>query len=479
MLFTRDDLLRVLHGLNPWWRGRVPVLPPFRRPIQRTCRRHVDGSSELSVLLVSGLRGTGKTTMLLQLATDLVRAGTEPRSILYLDVGHPIFGRIPLPQILHLYREMVHPGDRSAVLLLDEMQYARDGDQHVKALFLSRTGYRIVATESVQEIERSLVSETQHFRWSAISSPTLSFHEYLTLRGLDPLKGGSAIDLRNPARIEEGELAAAARAVRPALGDFGAYLTGGGLPRPASQHGQADAGRMLPEDAVENILRRDIAVHFGARSVEDLKRLFVFLCMRTGDVFPIQRYARTTEVSAATVASHLEIRERCFLVRRVAPSGPGSDAVQKARSRVFVSDTTVRSAQLLREEESLTDPEELQRVVSTAILRHVVESFGRTLAGFRYWRDPHGRGRVDLVAREAAGQTVYHVVGERSKALKRSDPVVAFCRKEPVVRAFLVTPDADDVGVFRLPGIETTFVRLPAHLLTYLLGHAECRAASR
>ena len=37
---------------------------------------------------------------------------------------------------------------------------------------------------------------------------------------------------------------------------------------------------------------------------------------------------------------------------------------------------------------------------------------------------------------------------------------------------------ADDIDVFKLPGQETEFVKVPAHVLAYLLGRAECKAAT-
>lgn len=40
-------------------------------------------------------------------------------------------------------------------------------------------------------------------------------------------------------------------------------------------------------------------------------------------------------------------------------------------------------------------------------------------------------------------------------------------------RAFMVTKSDADFGVARLEGMETEFVKVPAHILCYLLGQAE------
>lgn len=478
MLFSRDDLLRVLHGLNPWWTRAAPPLPAYRRPTFEACRQHVDARTESFVLLLSGLRGTGKTTMLQQVAAHRVAKGADPRSVLYLDVGHPIFARVPLPQILQLHREMVYARDRPAVLLLDELHYARDWDQHVKALLLDAAGNRVIATESVQMIERALITESQVTRWSAIPSTTLSFHEYLMLRGAETPRARETLDIVRREPIEQAELERAARAAEPAAPRLRAYLTSGGLPLLATLPGDPSARRLLLEDAVENALRRDISLHFGPRSAEDLKRLFVFLCMHTGDVFPVQRYARAVEVSAATIASWIEILERCFLVRRIAPRVAGGAIVRKPRYRVFVSDATVRNVQLVRDEASLSDPEEAERVIATALVRHVVERYGRTLAKCSYWRDPRTGRAVDVIVHDGDRTIAFQTMYRRARMPSRDDAIVQYCRRERVARVVLATESDEDLGVFRLPGLDTEFVKAPAHALLQFLGRAEAELAA-
>lgn len=478
MLFGRDDVLRILNGFNPWWSRRTVAVPEFRRAFYGACRRHLESQSHRFVLLLTGLRGTGKTTLLLQLASDLVEAGADPRSVLYLGVGHPVFGRLPLSEILQLYRDMVHAKDRPAILLLDEAHYARDWDFHVKRLLSDESGYRIIATESVQMIERALVTETQFGRWSTMSAPSLSFYEYLSMRGLQPADV-PPLELVRREPIRVAELAAAAHALRPVQTHFIPYLVGGGLPWLAAAGESDRASRsVMYEDVAENILRRDIALHFGARNVEDLKRLFVYLCMHSGDVFPVQRYAHELGVSASTVSNHVDLLERCFLVKRLSPVGVDGAVVQKLRHRIFVTDTTLRNAQLLRDAENLTDAAELRQVVATSMARHVEARWAKSLAHIGYWRDARTRRMVDIVVKDTTANVVFQEMYDAPATLSEKDPVLAYCSREKVSRAFLVTRDESDVTVFRIPGIDTEFVKVPAYTALYLLGRGECEAAN-
>jgi len=92
----------------------------FRRPIYHACRRHGRRARRTFVRLISGLRGTGKTTMLRQLAADMVGADST-RAACSTRRRPPDLQRVPLPQILRIHREMIYVKDRPAVLLLDEL----------------------------------------------------------------------------------------------------------------------------------------------------------------------------------------------------------------------------------------------------------------------------------------------------------------------------------------------------------------------
>jgi predicted AAA+ superfamily ATPase len=477
-LFSASEVLRVLNGFNPWWSRRHVAVPSFRRPMYDMCHAHLTRSDNESVLLLSGIRGSGKSTLLLQLAQDLVASGADARGVLYLSVEHPMFGMLPLADILRIYREMIHPVEDRAVLLLDELHYAKEWDSQVKSLLYGENDFRIVATESVQMIERALVTETQIGRWAAAPVPSLSFYEYLKLRGLDPGGLNDAPTLEDLSTMKEDGLAAVVAATKPLLAHFPHYLTGGGLPGLAPVADEATGSSLFHEDAAERILRRAIARHFAARNVEDLKRLFLYLCVHSGEVFRVQRYAQALGVSPSTVANHVELLERCFLVRRVPPSGPGGSDVQKARNRVFVADATLRNVPLLRDAAGLSDPEEKRVVVATAVLRHVAGRYARGLERITYWRDPRGRGEIDAVVWGDNRPVVFALSAEPIKPFGYGDPIVDFCRREKVARAYLVSTDGA-LALARFPGVDTAFLKIPAHLLTYFLGRAEWRIWSK
>ena len=61
----------------------------------------------------------------------------------------------------------------------------------------------------------------------------------------------------------------------------------------------------------------------------------------------------------------------------------------------------------------------------------------------------------------------------RADKLGLKDGLVIFCEQERVPQAYLVTQREQDFGVVRFADMHTHFLRVPAHIFTYLLGQAE------
>lgn len=471
-LFGQDEVLRALQGFNPWWTDRKVSVPEFRRAAYDVCKAHITGRNLRTVLLLSGMRGGGKTTILLQTAQDLVAAGADPRSVLYLPVEHPIFSTLPLVEILRIYRTTIHAAPRPAVILVDEIHHATNWDAQVKELLDDQSGYRIVATESVRVVESALVTETQVGRWAAVEVPSLSFDEFLRLRKLDPIPAGEllpgATDL---ARVPAAELTELYERLAGLAPLFSAYLHSGGLPALARTSEDDGAARMLHHDFAERALRRDVAPHTGARNLDDLKRLFMYICVHSGDVFRVQRYANVVGASPSTIASHLALLEQCFLVNKLPPMGLAGDAVEKPRHKVFVSDATLRSVQLLEETDERASPDDVRSSVVTGLARHVVRRYDRNFARIGYWRDSRTLRDLDIVVHDEGGARVFQLA--ESDADVKKSPIESFCRRAHVREAFVVETANVPITVTRSHDAPTAYIRIPAAILTYLLGREE------
>jgi hypothetical protein len=254
---------------------------------------------------------------------------------------------------------------------------------------------------------------------------------------------------------------------------FQHYLLVGGFPETARQKDTAFCQRLLREDVVERVLKRDMTALFGVRNINDLEKLFIYLCLHTGGILAHKTAAAALETPTATVANHLALLEQANLIYRLPPARLGGKKVLKARNKYYLVDAALRNAVLLRGEEVFLNPEEMGLIVETTVLRHLYAYYYRDTPELCYWRDPASNLEVDIIVKSPAYHLPFEVKYKEKAPLDRKSGLAVYSQAENLAEAFLVTKAEDDFGVTRLPGLETEFLKVPAHILCYLLGQAE------
>ncbi len=469
----RSEIVNVLNGFNPWWSGRPHAVPSFRRLAFGACRRYLEDPSLRRAVLLSGPRRVGKTTVLQQTARALVDEGCDPRSVFYLSLDHPLVKLVPLRNILTLYHETTHPEGRPATLLLDEVQYAPDWEAEIKLLVDHKPQYRILATGSASVLHRDRLAESGVGRWITVPVPTLSFFEFVGMRNEAPPEVAADLRVGGLFSLPPVDLRALAERLRPLQPLFQRYLLVGGFPETAVQENVHLCQRLLREDVVERVLKRDMTALFGVRNVNELEKLFIYLCLHTGGILAHQACARALGTTTVTVANHLALLEQANLVYRLPPSGLAGKQVLKARNKYYLVDAALRNAVLLKGEDIFTNAGEMGTIVETTVLRHLFAYHYRDTPEIVYWRDAATQKEVDIIVRSPAYLLPVEVKYRANPKLDRKSGLGVYCASEKPAQAYLVTQGDADFGVARLKGLDTAFLKIPAHILCYLLGQSE------
>lgn len=479
-IVDRDEALRVLSGFNPWWAGRPVQEEPFRRLAFHACAKYLADRSLKRALLLSGPRRVGKTTILYQLAREALESGLvpagavpDPKSILYLSLDHPLLKLLGLEGALRLYHEAIWPERQPALLLLDEVQYSRNWGTEIKLLVDLHPEYRIVATGSASVAHKGELAESGVGRWLTIPVPTLSFYEFVHIRKETELEIPGRLRPSDLFGMQTADRVALAAKLRPLLPSFQRYLLVGGFPETARQTDITLCQRLLREDVVERVLKRDMTALFGVRNVDVLERLFIYLCLHSGGIIAHNTVATALGVSAITVGHHLELLEQANLVYRLPPMDIGGKKVLKAKNKYYLADAALRNAVLLRGEEVLTSPDEMGPIVETTVLRHLYAYYYRDTPKIVYWRDAKSDLEVDIIVRSPQYVLPVEVKYRDTASIDRSSGLLALCRQEPVKQAYLVTKREHDFEHVDIAGVSARFLRVPAHVLCYLLGQAE------
>lgn len=474
---TAENILKLLYSYNPWWRDGV--LPKeYSKPIKRFAyyeaikllthadlRRHA---------ILSGARRVGKTTLLYQMIETLLRQGVGAKRIIYIYFDHPLLKFCSMDEIMTVYETNI--SSEEAYLFFDEIQYAADWEKWLKVFYDTRPAWHIAATGSASPVLAQGTSESGVGRWSVIPVPTLSFYEYCELTEVDE-RPQLDVSLRPTGlvKLERHELNDVMNRLAPLRKHFHRYLTVGGFPELALSQDDYYAQRMLREDVVDKVLKRDIPSLFNIRNAAVLEKVFLYLCFNSANVINITTISKELDnTPSATVSNYIQFLERANLIYVSYPVSLDGKKVLKAKPKIYIADAAVRNAVLMFEN-VLADPDEMGIMVETSVYKHLTAFYYRLQTKVGYYRKAGGNEKeIDVVVEFPQGKILAEVKYRENAPVKESDAIVEMAggEKSGVAAAVVITKKPEDYGAAphktRVP-----IMRIPAHAFLYLLGHAE------
>lgn len=476
MKISQEELVSVLSQFNPWWRGEsVAELPGWRRAAFRELYDWLATPPAPRAVLLSGARQIGKTTLLLQAVDALLRSGIPAANILYVTFDHPLLKLAGIDAVLQAWRAREPAASGNEYLFLDEAQFIRDWGTWVKHQVDFNKGRRIAFTGSAMP----MLNDTQESgvgRWHTIRLTTLSFFEYLQIKrlplpALPPLK-----TLRDLYHWQAAEFSRTAEIAEPYVAHFHEYLVRGGFPQTAQIDSIPQAQRLLREDIIDKVLKRDMTALFGVRRVLDLEHTFLYLCMHDGGLLDMADLCSNLEVKRPTAQNFIELLESAHLIHRLPPYGYGKD-VLRARFKIYLADAAIAPAVMLKGKAMLEDHAALGVATETAVFKHLFTRYYASNVRFSYWRGRKDH-EVDLLA-DVDGRLVPFEVKYRMQHTGRRElkGLTELCEAKDIRHGYVVTRALRDFGPLenheQASDSASKIMRIPAPLLCYWLGASE------
>jgi predicted AAA+ superfamily ATPase len=175
-------LFEMLAGQNPWWSGQPFDTGRERQKYLGTIRRYLKTDE---IIVLSGVRRSGKTTLLYQTIRQLITAHKVPsRNILFVNCDDPeIAGRknVLLEGVDTYRREIAVKG--MIYLVFDEVQSVENWEREVKSLY-DRKHCKIILSGSSSYLLDSQVSTLLSGRYLSVPVFPLDFAEYLSFHAI-------------------------------------------------------------------------------------------------------------------------------------------------------------------------------------------------------------------------------------------------------------------------------------------------------
>jgi len=470
MINSGENILRVLSGTNPWWRaGRVS--DGLAKPVKRFA--YFEGMKILMhpdirrMVLMTGARRIGKTTIMHQMVEHLIEQGIEPKRLVYISFDHPLLKLCRFDMILDVYRQNIYPGE-DVFFFFDEIQYVEDWDAWLKILYDTNFKCRAVATGSASPVLAEKAGESGVGRWSVLSIPTLSFYEYCTLLNIEEPSLASDIKPSSLKTLSSHEQGMVFQNLSPLLPHFSRYLAVGGFPELALSKDEYYAQRVMRDDVVDKVLKRDIPALYNIRSIADLERIFLYLCYHSSNIISMDAISKELSgVSRPTVEKYIKFLESANLIYVSNPLDVTGKKILKVQPKIYIADAAIRNA-VIMQDDVLTNPVELGLVVETSVFKHVKAFYYRYSVTVGYIRKSGRDKEIDVAVDLPGGRILIEVKYREQYTIDERSLIVSEAKN--ATSAMLITKRENDFGLL---ASSPNVYRIPAYAFLYLLGHAE------
>lgn len=253
---------------------------------------------------------------------------------------------------------------------------------------------------------------------------------------------------------------------------FHEYLMKGGFPQFAEINDINQAQRLLREDIIDKVIKRDMTALFNVRHILDLERIFLYLCMHDGGLLDLKTLCENLEVKRPTAEKYIELLEATHLVYKLQPFGYGKD-ILRAKYKIYLADAAISSAVLLKGKALLEDPTGLGIATETAVFKHIYSTLYSRSIGFSYWQGKNKK-EVDIIAQVNNHTIPFEIkYREQHTGMREIKGLHEFCKEKMPPIGYVITKSLHDFGVSHLPETNTRILRIPAPLFCYWMGEAE------
>lgn len=476
-IISEEQVIKVLRKYNPWWYNPSSIQQeskPQKRLAYYDALKMIQHESIRRFAILSGARRVGKTTIMYQMMEHLMDEGVNPRNILYVSFDNPIVKLIDVETVLSIY-ESLYPIDGIRYVFFDEIQYTDNWELWMKVIYDSRKDVRLTATGSASPILERGTTDSGTGRWNILRIPTLSFYEYCQLLQLEEPILPDNLRLTSLVEMNSAELGDLMSRFAPLEAHFNRYLMIGGFPELVLSDDDAYAQRMLREDVVDKVIKRDVLTLFNIRSPLLMEKLFLYLCMNSAEIFNVSTAAKELErTSISTIENYIEALEMSNLIYLAKPVNVGSKGALKGRPKIYIADAAIRNAVLMIDD-VLSDEKELGNMVETTVYKHMISFYQNTTAHLGYFRKAKDNQKeVDVVVELPREKILCEVKYRNNSHIPGSDAIVELCNDENtnVTNAFLITKKLEDFGISKHE-TKVPILRVPAIAFLYLIGKQE------
>lgn len=423
----KETIIEVLSDWN-FWHKDIDTGIPRTHYLERILK-FIRSNKIISII---GVRRSGKSTLINQLAQTLIQKRTPKSDILLVNFEEPQFEGIdvkPLLRIYEAYFEVIGPTGKPFIFL-DEIQNVKGWERFVRSINEKKAANIVISGSSSRLLSKEL-STVLTGRQLYFEIFPLSFLEFLHFKGL---KINTSIK----------DLILNGTVIKKYIRE---YIENGGFPEIVLNENKEFRRRVLIS-YYEDIINRDIINRYRISKVEQIKATARFYLTNIASPISFNSVARFTKLPVETVSrfsSYLESSHLIFFVKRFSYS---IKEQENSPRKVYSIDTG------LSNNVGFKFSKDIGRLAENIVALHlkILQSDNPDIEIY-YWKNHYGDKEVDFVIKESERinqliQVCWNIEDEGTKK-REIDSILKAMEGFGLDKGIIITGDYEEEEVIK------------------------------
>lgn len=274
------------------------------------------------IKVISGIRRSGKSALLMMLKEELLKRGISEQNIIYLNFESFEFSEILIAKELYAYVKGKIRNNEKHYILLDEIQEVEAWEKAINS-FAVDFNVDIYITGSNSKLLSGELATYLAGRYVEFPIYTLSFKEMLFFKA----------EQQNfePASI---------------YSNFELFLRMGGFPAIHNASYSSESAYQIVHDIYSSVILRDAVQRYNIRDVELLERVVKYVFDNIGNKFSAKNVAdyfksQNRKMDLNTVYNYLNALESAFIIYRIPRYDIKGKEILKTNEKYFIGDQSL------------------------------------------------------------------------------------------------------------------------------------------